>query len=109
MRRLVWTWMILVGVMLWGTPRASAQAAPATTNQGVEHLTATITGVEGIAQVRGADGQPWQRAAVGMQLNEDAELRTGPRSAIKFVIPPDHTVIVDRLGSVKLLQAVNEN
>src|SRR4051812_22274049 len=109
MRRLLRTPLIaFAAAALVAGSNLLAQTAPST-SQGVEHLKATVTGVEGMAQVRAADGQPWQRAAVGMELNEDAELRTGPRSAIRFTIPPDHTVIVDRLGSIKLLQAVNDN
>jgi hypothetical protein len=72
-------------------------------------LEATVTGVEGLVQVRGGSDQPWRRAAVGMVLNEEAELRTGPKSAVRFTIPPDQTVTLDRLGTVKILEAVNDN
>ncbi len=75
----------------------------------VEKLTANVTGVEGIVQVRTAEDQPWQKATVGMQVTENAEFRTGPRSAVRFVIPPDQTITLDRLGTVKVLQAVNDN
>jgi hypothetical protein len=44
-----------------------------------------------------------------MQVGENAEFRTGPRSAVRFVIPPDHTITLDRLGTVKVLQAINDN
>src|SRR4051812_33532354 len=44
-----------------------------------ESLTATITGIEGNVQVRTAAEAPWQKAQIGMVLNEEAELRTGPR------------------------------
>ena len=69
-------------------------------------LQATITGVQGLVQVRQADDQPWMRAQVGMVLDEGATFRTGLRSSVRFVIPPDQTVTLDRLGQVKLLQAV---
>ena len=84
---------------------AAAQQPPA---GGSEQLIATVTGVEGLVQVRENDTAPWQRAAVGMKLGQDAEFRTGPRSAVRFVIPPDHTITLDRLGTVKVLQAVND-
>ena len=83
--------------------------APAATSRAVEGLKATVTGVEGVVQVRAAEDQPWQKATVGMVLDQNAEFRTGPRSAVQFKIPPDQTITLDRLGTVKVLQAVNEN
>ena len=85
---------------------AGAQTQPAA---GVEVLEATITGVEGLVQVRANENEPWVKAEVGMKLNELAEFRTGPKSAVRFVIPPDQTITLDRLGTLKLLQAVNDN
>ncbi|MGB7160844.1 MAG: FecR domain-containing protein [Tepidisphaeraceae bacterium] len=75
----------------------------------VEKLQATVTGLEGIVQARTAEDQPWQKVTVGMVLDENAEFRTGPRSAVRFTIPPDQTITLDRLGTVKVLQAVNDN
>ena len=49
-------------------------------------LNATITGIEGHVQVRAAADQPWKPAAIGMTLDAGAEFRTGPRSAVRFVI-----------------------
>ncbi|HYE19621.1 MAG TPA: hypothetical protein VEA69_14310, partial [Tepidisphaeraceae bacterium] len=71
-------------------------------------LKATITQIVGSVQVRAASDQPWVKATVGMSLNENAEFRTGLRSAVQFVIPPEHTIAVDRLGVVKLMTAVRE-
>jgi hypothetical protein len=88
---------------------APAATAPIAGAEGREKLTATVTGVEGVVQVREAEDQPWQRASVGQQVGENAEFRTGPRSAVRFTIPPDHTITLDRLGTVKVLQAVNDN
>ena len=83
---------------------------PATTAEaGEEKLIATVTGVEGVVQVRESEDAPWQRATVGQQVGENAEFRTGPRSAVRFTIPPDHTITLDRLGTVKVLQAINDN
>jgi hypothetical protein len=91
-------------------PAASAPAAAAATQDGKEQLIATVTGVEGIVRVNvsGNEGD-WKRATVGMQVGENAEFRTGPRSAVRFTIPPDHTITLDRLGTVKVLQAINDN
>jgi hypothetical protein len=90
-------------------PMTTAPATTTTAPGGAERLIATVTGVEGVVQVRESEDQPWQRATVGMQVGENAEFRTGPRSAVRFVIPPDHTITLDRLGTVKVLQAVNDN
>jgi len=85
-------------------------AAPvAATSPATEALKATVTAVQGIVQVRTAEDQPWQKATVGMVLDQNAEFRTGPRSAVQFKIPPDQTISLDRLGTVKVLQAINEN
>src|ERR1043165_7024325 len=71
-------------------------------------LTATITAIEGIVQVRQNEDAPWQKATVGMKVSEGAEFRTGPRSAVRFEIPPDQTVTLDRLGTVKLIEAIQK-
>jgi hypothetical protein len=82
---------------------AGAQTQPADGK-----LTAEITAVIGMVQVREASDKPWQKAAVGRKLTQDAEFRTGPKSSVQFVIPPDQTIALDRLGTVKLLTAVAE-
>jgi hypothetical protein len=82
-----------------------AQTAPSQ----LEHFKATVTGVEGLVQVRASEEAPWQKATVGMVVGENAEFRTGPKSAVRFTIPPDQTITLDRLGTVKVLQAVLEN
>src|SRR4051812_44058680 len=74
-----------------------------------EKLQATITAVIGMVQVRDNSEKPWQKAAVGMVLTEDAEFRTGPKSSVQFVIPPNQVIALDRLGTVKLIQAVKNN
>src|SRR3954470_2757897 len=86
---------------------APAQPAPADVPAG--KLRATVTGVEGLVQVRNSADAPWQKRTVGKALDEQAEFRTGPKSAVRFTIPPDQTVTLDRLGTVKILQAVNDS
>jgi hypothetical protein len=83
--------------------RSAQDTRPAT---GPIALTATITGVEGIVQVRESENARWRKAAIGMKLTEGAEFRTGPKSAVRFEIPPGHTITLDRLGEVKLIEAV---
>jgi hypothetical protein len=81
-------------------------AAPSAPTSPVS-LSVIITGVEGpLAQARADENSPWQKAVVGMKLGEKAEFRTGIRSAIRFVIPPDQTFTLDRLGTTKVLQAI---
>src|SRR5436309_14478190 len=84
-------------------------AAPTTQTQPIveeaQAIQGTITGVEGTVQVRLAEGQPWQPAKVGMAVDEGAEFRTGLRSAVRIEIPPSHTITLDRLGTMKLLDA----
>lgn len=106
-----------------GTPLRAADlpsTAPATTNMSDEGtagdnddeptitLNATITGIEGHVQVRSAADQPWKSATIGMTLDAGAEFRTGPRSAVRFVIPPDQVITLDRLGTVKVMQAIRD-
>lgn len=86
--------------------QATAPAAAADAEVKLESLRATITGVEGMVQIRQNESEPWVKAEVGMTLGEMAEIRTGPRSAIRCTLPPDQTFTLDRLGTVKLLEAV---
>ena len=69
-------------------------------------LRARITAVRGLVEVRASETQDWQPARVDMIVDEGAEFRTGPRSAVQFQIPPAHTITIDRLGVVKLLTAI---
>jgi hypothetical protein len=68
-------------------------------------LQITITGVEGKVQARTSADKPWEPATVGLQLAEGAELRTGPKSAVRFSIGPDQTFALDRLGAIQILRA----
>ena len=104
---LVFTWAMAARAADAPAPAPATQANAAA--QGGEQLTITVTGVEGMAQVRAGEDQPWRPVVVGMHLAaEGAEFRTGPRSAVRFVIPPDQTITLDRLGTVKVLQAVRD-
>src|SRR5258708_4691127 len=85
----------------------AVRAEPATTTQGAP-MQITITGVEGMVQVREASDKPWRKATVAMIVTEGAEFRTGPRSAVRVLIPPDQTITLDRLGVVKLMQAIQQ-
>lgn len=82
-------------------------AQPATQSER-QALEAVITGVEGMVQVRDHEDAPWRKAEVGMVVKEDGEFRTGPKSAVRFEIPPSQVVTLDRLGTVKLLTVAKE-
>ena len=101
---------LLLCVLL--THGATFAAAPATVpadQAQIEKVEITITGIEGLVQVRTAEDQPWKKAELGMRLDEGAEFRTGPRSAVRFVIPPDQVITLDRLGTVKVIQAIRSS
>ena len=56
----------LVGLLvLTNQARALQATQPNTTQPAVQHLKATVTGVEGLVQVRSAETQPWQRRRWG--------------------------------------------
>jgi hypothetical protein len=57
-------------------------------------------------QVRADENAKWEPAKADMRLTGTAEFRTGARSAVRFVIPPDQTYTLDRLGSTKVARAV---
>jgi hypothetical protein len=74
-----------------------------------EKIQATIREVKGIVQYRTGDDQPWQKVAEGMVLDVGVEFRTGPRSSVTFHLPPDQVITLDRLGTLKLLDAINND
>lgn len=86
-----------------------ASTVPATTASSAEKMRVTVNAVQGLVQVRDTEDGAWRKAIAGEVVLEDAEFRTGPRSAVQLVIPPDQTITLDRLGTVKLLQAMKEN
>lgn len=87
---------------------APAATAPAATQQVSGSLQATVVDVSGNVQVRAGDDKPWQPVKVGMVVDEGAEFRTGPRSSVRCTIPPDQSFTLDRLGTVKVAQALRK-
>jgi len=65
-----------------------------------------VVALQGMVQVRLTPDQPWQAAKVDMPLHIGAEIRTGLRSICQFTIDGNHTVTLDRLGVVKVLDAI---
>jgi len=95
----------LTPASLLAQPATAPATSPALEFTG-EAIPMEITGVDGNVQVRLAEDQPWVKAVVGMKIDQGAEFRTAPRSAVRFVIPPDQTITLDRLGTVKVLVAL---
>jgi hypothetical protein len=87
-------------------PAATAAPAPAAAEPVL--LTATVQEVTGIAQVRLTPDSPWQKATVGMTLPEGAEIRTGPKSSIRCLIGTDQAFVLDRLGTIKITEAIQQ-
>ncbi|MDB5331446.1 MAG: hypothetical protein JWP03_2597 [Phycisphaerales bacterium] len=85
-----------------------AQAGPASAPAvaGVQQMKIVVAEVKGLVQVRTAENAPWQIAKAGMELDQGAEFRTGPRSSVTCQIPPDQTLVLDRLGTVKIAEAI---
>ncbi|MGD0767296.1 MAG: hypothetical protein ABSB42_03640 [Tepidisphaeraceae bacterium] len=83
-------------------PSAAAASQPGSGTSMVIHVVA----VKGLVQIRTGDEQPWVTAMPNMILSEGSELRTGPHSSITCVIPPDQTFTLDRLGTVRVQDAV---
>lgn len=108
------TYAALLG-LLWsaGAPVVAAgsqpveSAEPAPVADGP--LQIVITEVTGSVSARASDAEPWARVQVGQQFAEGVELRTGPKSVVKFDIPPDSSITLDRLGTVKVVRAAIEN
>ncbi|HAI13714.1 MAG TPA: hypothetical protein DCM28_18555 [Phycisphaerales bacterium] len=72
-------------------------------------LEGVVTGIRGMVQIRQSEDEPWVKAQNGMKLSQGAEFRTGPRSSVQFRIPPDQIITLDRLGTVKLINAIAQN
>ena len=71
-------------------------------------LKIVVTAVEGMVDVRTSDQKLWKPAKPGQQFEVGAEFRTGPRSSVEFKIPPDQTVVLDRLGTIRILDAIQQ-
>src|SRR5262245_44247861 len=100
--------MLAAGVLLQAsfTLAQSTATAPTSAPQLPEGpLTITITGVEGMVQVRGDGDQPWKNAAVGGKFAEGVEVRTGPKSAVRFNVGTDQIFTIDRFTTIKVLRA----
>src|SRR5688572_23206223 len=105
-RLIVCSLMGLLGSQAHGAVLQPATATAPTTQGNVEQLTATVSSVSGIVEVRDDEAKPWRRAKVGDVVPVGGECRTGPKSSITMVLAGDQQIILDRLGVVKILEAI---
>lgn len=103
--------MLITNLSLTGALHGQDQPGPQQSDQqseltGAEPMKVVITGVQGIVQVRANEQAVWAKATQGMELGPGVEFRTGPRSAVRLLIPPDQTITLDRLGTIKVLTAL---
>src|SRR6202035_5885730 len=85
-------------------PQPASAPAAATPANGA--LAVVIADVSGNVQVRPEPTAAWKKAEKGMAVTQSAQFRTGPRSAVTCVIPPDQTFTLDRLGIASVAQAI---
>jgi len=87
----------------------AAEQPEAQPDQPARQLAIVVTAVKGLVQVRAAEDQPWRIAQAGMNLNTGAEFRTGPKSRVQFRVGKTQTITLDRLGTVKVLDAIQRS
>ena len=73
-----------------------------------QELKITIIAVQGFAQVKQSADQPWVRAQVGIELSPGSDVRTNVRSVVQIKIEPGQTITLDRLGTIKIIEAVKQ-
>jgi hypothetical protein len=109
-RELLLSTALALGTTAMASGQAAApvkpQAAATAPGPAVEAMVINVVEVKGLVQVREGEGKPWKPAKVGMVLDQGAEFRTGPRSSVTCQIPPDQTLVLDRLGTVKIDEAI---
>lgn len=85
-------------------PAPAVDPGPPAASAPLEAASAEVVDFAGLAQVSVGEGEPWIAAVKGMKLGAGASVRTGPRSFISLHVPPDHIITLDRLGTVTLLE-----
>src|SRR4051812_36943913 len=102
---------LVVGMMATMLAAAPAEPSGAAPSLSIPEgpLKVKITGIEGMVQARANADAKWEKAAEGLELTEGAEMRTGPRSAVRFMLGDDQIVTLDRLGTIQILRAAFES
>ena len=123
-QRWVWLWVFGVSMLMCMTAAAPAQegdappeAAPQTTTGDaaaeapaeVIELVATVAEVRGTVTVkRAVNENAAEPAKVGMQLRAGDEFRTLFKSYIRLTLPPAQIVVLDRMGSGRIIAATRQ-
>lgn len=119
LRKLFALMVLMVGMgapVVWGQATEPAKVVEAGV-AGVDsagddelgELTVRIVMAKGLAQYRLSEEADWEAAKGGVELPLGAEFRTGPRSQIQFSIGGNHTITLDRLGVIKVLDAIKRD
>jgi len=74
-----------------------------------EHMTVTVTAVQGAVQYSTDNEQTWRPCTVGLALGEGATFRTALRSSVTFTLPPNQTITLDRAGKMTVLRALKDH
>lgn len=77
-------------------------AAPAAGTQSLKVVVVEVTGKVAAS----TDGKKWVEAKVGMELGEGAQFRTGIKSSVTCIIPPDQTFKLESVGTIRVAEAV---
>jgi FecR protein len=87
-------------------PATRSATAPTTTaTQPVgQNLPIRVIEVVGIVRYRKANGELLP-VTVGMELQEGYELQTASKSRVRYAIPPDQVITIDRFSSSRVLTA----
>lgn len=85
-----------------GAQPANGEAQP----NGAPELRVVVTAFKGRVQVRQGEDQPWQAPRAGMVLSVSGSVRTGPRGALQLKIDPGHTIAIDRMSFVTVINAL---
>jgi hypothetical protein len=91
-----------------GDPAKAATAEEEQPQSDQQKLPVTVLAVENLVQVRAGEDDPWQRCQEDMRLGLGVAFRTGPRSAVRFAIGDNETVTLDRLGVIKVVDAIRQ-
>ncbi|MCY2950801.1 MAG: hypothetical protein NTU53_02355 [Planctomycetota bacterium] len=95
--------LIMAAVLGW--VGVALGASPTTVESPGKQLSATVSEVVGMVEVRDDETGAWREAKAEMVLPVGAECRTGPKSSITMTMPPAQVIKLDRLGTVKILEA----
>jgi hypothetical protein len=92
-----------------GAPTTTPVLAPLpTTGPGAaaEALPVLVVEIVGKVSVSTDEGKTWQPATANMKVSQGAQFRTGMRSSVTCVIPPDQTFKLESLSTIRVSEAI---